>query len=39
LTVTLREQYAAEAAMKEVSVLLNYFRSLADYRAALALER
>jgi outer membrane protein TolC len=37
LTVTLREQYAAEAAMKEVNVLLKYFQALADYRAALAL--
>jgi outer membrane protein TolC len=36
LTVTLREQYAAEAAIKEISVLVQYFQAIADYRAALA---
>ncbi|MCA8996371.1 MAG: TolC family protein [Planctomycetaceae bacterium] len=36
LKVTLREQYAAESAMKAVDALLLYFQSWADYRAALA---
>ncbi len=36
LNVTLREQYAAEAATKEISALLKYFKALSDYRAALA---
>lgn len=39
LKVTLREQYAAEAALKVVDALLLYFQSLADYRAALAQDR
>ncbi|QDT56020.1 Outer membrane efflux protein [Caulifigura coniformis] len=36
LKVTLREQYAVESAFKEVEALLLYYRSQADYRAALA---
>lgn len=36
LKVTLREQYAAEAAEKTVEAQLLYFRTRADYRAALA---
>ena len=36
LKVTLREQYAAEAGMKEISALLKYFQARSDYRAALA---
>jgi outer membrane protein TolC len=39
LKVTLREQYAAEAAEKEVAALLQYFLALADYRAALGMDR
>lgn len=39
LKVTLREQYAAEAAMKEIDALLQYFRARADYRAALGYDR
>lgn len=39
LKVTLREQYAAEAAEKTVDALLLYFRSRADYRAAVAQDR
>ena len=35
LKVTLREQYAAEAATKEIDALLQYFRARTDYRAAL----
>jgi outer membrane protein TolC len=36
LKVTLREQYAAESAIKEVDALLEYHQARADYRAALA---
>ncbi len=36
LTVTLREQYAVESALKEVEALLEYYLAQADYRAALA---
>ena len=36
LKVTLREQYAAESAVKEVDALLEYYQAQADYRAALA---
>jgi outer membrane protein TolC len=36
LKVTLREQYAAEAAEKTVEALLLYFRTRADYRASMA---
>lgn len=36
LKVTLREQYAAESELKTVEALLLYFRTRADYRAALA---
>jgi len=36
LKVSLREQYAVEAALKAVDAKLEYFRSQADYRAALA---
>ena len=36
LKVTLREQYAVESAYKEVEALLLYFRSQADYTAAMA---
>jgi len=36
LKVTLREQYAAESAIKEMESLLEYFQAKADYRAALA---
>ncbi len=39
LKVSLREQYAAEAAIKEADALLQYFRAEADYRAALAEDR
>lgn len=39
LKVTLREQYAAEAATKEIDALLQYFRARADYRAALGHDR
>lgn len=39
LKVSLREQYAAEAALKEADALLQYFRAEADYRAALAEDR
>lgn len=39
LKVTLREQYAAESAEKEVDALLLYFQARADYRAALAQDR
>jgi len=39
LKVTLREQYAAEAAEKVVDALLLYFQTQADYRAALAIDR
>ena len=35
LTVTLREQFAIEAAERAVDARLEYFRALADYRAAL----
>jgi len=36
LTVALREQFAVEAAAKQVDALLIYFIARADYRAALA---
>ena len=36
LKVTLREQYAAESAIKEMESLLEYYQAEADYRAALA---
>lgn len=36
LKVTLREQYAAESAVKEVDALLKYHQATADYRAAMA---
>ncbi|MEZ6144610.1 MAG: TolC family protein [Planctomycetaceae bacterium] len=39
LKVTLREQYAAEAAAKVVDARLLYFQTQADYRAALAQDR
>lgn len=39
LKVTLREQYAAESAEKAVDAMLLYYRSRADYRAALAEDR
>jgi len=39
LKVTLREQYAAESALKAVDALLLYFQAQADYRAALAQDR
>jgi len=39
LKVTLREQYAAESAEKSVDAMLLYYRSRADYRAALAEDR
>jgi outer membrane protein TolC len=38
LKVTLREQYAAESASKQVEALLLYFAAEADYRAALAID-
>lgn len=39
LKVTLREQYAAESALKSVEALLIYYESLADLRAALGTDR
>jgi outer membrane protein TolC len=39
LKVTLREQYAAESALKAVDALLVYYQSLADFRAALGMDR
>jgi len=36
LKVTLREEYAADAAVKQIDALLEYHRARADYRAALA---
>ena len=39
LKVTLREQYAAESAMKFVDAQLQYYEAQADLRAALALDR
>lgn len=39
LKVTLREQYAAESALKAIDALLVYYQSLADYRAALGTDR
>ncbi|WP_197440870.1 TolC family protein [Thalassoglobus neptunius] len=39
LKVSLREQYAQEAADKEVAALLTYFEAEAAYRAALAIDR
>jgi len=39
LKVTLREQYAAESAIKELEALLTYHQAQADYRAALATDR
>ena len=39
LRVTLREQYAAESAEKEVYALLLYHQARADLRAAIALDR
>lgn len=39
LKVAIREQYAAEAALKVVDALLLYYLSAADYRAALAQDR
>jgi outer membrane protein TolC len=36
LRVTLREQYAAEAEVKQIDALLQYHGAQADYRAALA---
>lgn len=39
LKVTLREQYAAESALKAVDALSLYFEAQADYRAALAQDR
>lgn len=39
LKVTLREQYAAESALKAIDALLVYYQSLADYRAALGMDR
>jgi outer membrane protein TolC len=36
LKVTLREQYAAESALKQVDALRQYHEARADYRAALA---
>jgi outer membrane protein TolC len=38
LKVTLREEYAAEGAEKNVEALLLYFEAQADYRAALGLD-
>jgi len=35
LKVTLREQYAAEAASKQIDALQKYFQAQSDYRAAL----
>ena len=39
LKVTLREQYAVESADKVVEAMLLYYRTQADYRAALAQDR
>lgn len=39
LKVTLREQYAAESALKSVDALLVYYQSQADLRAALGTDR
>lgn len=39
LTVALREQFAAESAQLEVDALRRFFQALADYRAALAIDR
>ncbi|MCA9114540.1 MAG: TolC family protein [Planctomycetaceae bacterium] len=39
LKVTLREQYAAESAMKEVEAQLVFFLALADFRAAVGDDR
>jgi outer membrane protein TolC len=36
LKVTLREQYAAESALKQVDALRQYYEARVDYRAALA---
>lgn len=36
LTVTLREQFAAESALKQVEALKQHYQALAKYRAALA---
>jgi outer membrane protein TolC len=38
LKVTLREQYAAETAIKEMEAFLEYHQARADYQAALAAE-
>ncbi len=38
LKVTLREQYAAESAIKEMDALLEYHQARADYRAAIAMD-
>jgi hypothetical protein len=39
LKVTLREQYAAESALKEMDALLLYHLTQADYQAAVAASR
>ncbi|MCA9055997.1 MAG: TolC family protein [Planctomycetaceae bacterium] len=39
LKVTLREQYAAESALKAVDSLLQYYEAEADLRAAMGLDR
>lgn len=39
LKVTLREQYAAESALKKFDSLRQYYEARADYRAALAQDR
>lgn len=39
LKVTLREQYAFETQQKAIDALLQYYRALADYRAAIAVDR
>lgn len=39
LKVTLREQYAVESAEKHIDALKLYYESLADYRAAMALDQ
>ncbi|MFV0443228.1 MAG: TolC family protein [Planctomycetaceae bacterium] len=39
LKVTLREQYAAESALKAIDALLQYYEADADLRAAMGLDR
>jgi outer membrane protein TolC len=39
LNVALREQFAVEAAERQVDAMLNYYLAQADYRAAVAIDQ